>query len=82
MSIQLAYKVPVLGCRDRWLLQAPCRLSPRSPELSAQAEKWTPAGLLALGSALERGWQGALTQGSVRRFEGSLSVAGARGKRS
>lgn len=81
VSIQLAYKVPVLGCRDRWLLQAPCRLSPRSPELSAQAEKWTPAGLPSLESALERGWQGALTQGSVRRFEGSPRFAGARGKR-
>lgn len=77
MSVQLAYKVPVLGSRDRRLLRAP------GPRARAQRPGWDldPGGPPPPGSTLERGWPGALASDSVRRFHGSLRVSEATGTR-
>ncbi|XP_066220483.1 collagen, type I, alpha 1b-like [Saccopteryx leptura] len=76
MSVQLAYKVPVLGSRDRRLLRAP---GPR--KLSAGARTWTLAAPPPPRSTLERGWQGTFAVSSVRRFEGPLRLPEAKGMR-
>lgn len=82
VSVQLAYKVPVLGPQDRRLLLAPRRFLPGGRELGAQGGAGTRAGPHLAGPHRRRDGGARSPRALCGRFEGSLRLAGAVGTHS
>ncbi|XP_027373860.1 uncharacterized protein LOC113877689 [Bos indicus x Bos taurus] len=82
VSVQLAYKVPVLGPQDRRLLLAPRRFLPGGRELGSQGGAGSRAGPHLAGPHRRRGGGARSPRALCGRFEGSLRLAGAVGTHS
>lgn len=82
VSVQLAYKVPVLGPQDRRLLLAPRRFLPGGRELGAQGGAGTRAGPHLAGPHRRRDGGARSPRALCGRFEGSLRLVGAVGTHS
>lgn len=82
VSVQLAYKVPVLGPQDRRLLLVPRRFLPGGRELGSQGGAGTRGGPHLAGPHRRRGGGARSPRVVCGRFEGSLRLAGAVGTHS